>query len=253
MSRETLGKKKKKKTGCSKVELFSWIQKEWGRCVNVQAGKLLQEHEQNNPQSGEKLWIRLFFTGLYIFVLYSVQREPNAAYPLMWNRLGTAMSFISCLLSALTEGSEAERLNTSSWFRAWLLRHFCDVPARPRQLYCLAEQRQVMFNKVALEFESVILQPFNTSRFTFNWRYDWLMLIWWKKAGAWSIRVTCFLSILLPVSFCLPTPATTCWPVLLWHFGIWQLWLKWRRIIRPFIDFDFRDQHRSCFKKKKEA
>lgn len=91
------------------------------------------------------------------------------------------MSFISCLLFALTEGSEGERLNTSSWFSAWLHRHFCGVPARPRQLYCLAEQRQVMFNKVALKFESVILQPFNTSRFTFNWRYDWLMLIWWKK------------------------------------------------------------------------
>lgn len=61
-----------KKTGCFKVKFFSWIQKEWGRCVNVQADKLLQEHEQNNPQSGEKLWIRFFlqyFT--YLVVIFS--------------------------------------------------------------------------------------------------------------------------------------------------------------------------------------
>lgn len=59
--------------------------------MNVQADKLLQEHEQNNPQSGEKLWIRLFLQDFtYLYVIF------NAA-----NRLGTAdvLHFLSPLHS----------------------------------------------------------------------------------------------------------------------------------------------------------
>lgn len=228
------------------MKFFSWIQKEWGRCVNVQADKLLQEHEQNNPQSGEKLWIGPFYRTLHICML--VLRT------LWWGTDSELqMSFTPCLLSALTEGSDGERLNTSSWFSAWPRRHLCGVPARPRQLYCLAEQRQVMFNKVALKFESVILQPFNTNRFRFNWRYDWLMLIWGGKQvsdpSGWPI-FSPFSSLSLPVSLLQPPHVgLRCCGT----FGIWQRWPKWRRITRPFIDFDFRDQRRSCFKKKKEA
>lgn len=233
------------------ILLLKWVQTGVCRCVNVQADKLLQEHEQKNPHGVKSCGSCSLVRTLHICMLYSVLDEPNSAHHLMGNRLGTA-DFL-CFPSPLRSDGRVRR-------RASKYKQLIQRSAAPAPLWRASKASSALLSRWAKTSnvhqsgagdDSVLLQPFSTSRFTLNWRYDWLMLFWWKKQvcnpSGWPI-FSPFSSVSLCLSLSFP-----CNHHILVCAVVRQHWPKWWRITRPFIDFDFHDQLRSCFKKMKEA